>query len=134
MDTPAQALDRELKVALARFQRMRWMLVGVIGVIVVVAIAVGAVLLVRQSGQLNRDQAQLQTDNARLLASCDFYRPLTSLPVTVNPATGKPAEISVAVIAAAREAYAGQGCAGRMPAADSSLVRWAAYYHIPLRQ
>jgi hypothetical protein len=134
MDSPAQSLDQELKVALRRFHRLRWMLTGMIALIIAVAVAAGAVILYSQHSQLTRDQAQLTRDNTRLLSSCDFYRPLTVAPVTVNPATRRPAPLSVAIIAASREAYAGQGCPGPVPPPDPSLLRWAAYYHVHVQR
>lgn len=140
MDTPAQALDKELKVALHRFQRMRWMMVGVAGFAVAIAITVGAVMLVRQSHQLrsdsdqiSRNEEQIADDGERLLASCDFYRSAAPSPVSVDPGTGKAYKLSVSVIIGAREAYLGEGCAGRIPPPDPSLLRWAAYFRIPVR-
>lgn len=114
--------DPDLLQAARRFHRIRWAAVAVLAAIVAAAIAVGAGMLVSQNNQL-------RSDEARLLSACDFYRPLTPLPVSVNPASGKPTELSVSIIAGAREAYIGQGC-GRIPAAAPSVIKWAAYYHI----
>lgn len=69
-----------------------------------------------------------------IASSCDFLRPLTVLPVTVPPTATKPPELSVQVIAGAREQYALQCTPTHIPLLppSPSLVRWAAYYHIPV--
>lgn len=122
MSTSDFAPDPDLLQAARRFHRIRWAAVAALAAIVAAAIAIGADILASQDNQLRRDET-------RLLSSCDFYRPLTPLPVTVNPATGKPTALSVSIIAGAREAYVGQGC-GRIPPAAPSVIKWAAYYHI----
>lgn len=79
------------------------------------------------------NQRLISAQEKAISAACDFWYPLTSLPVTVNAATGKPTPLGVQIIAGARESYAGQ-CAGaghpQMPPPDPTLVKWAAYYHL----
>lgn len=69
--------------------------------------------------------------SGQISAACNFWRPLAPLPVTVVKGTAKPTRVSVTLIAGARDAYARQ-CPGKIPPADPSLVKWAAYYHVPL--
>lgn len=98
------------------------------------------------NGRAEIEQQQIDAD-AKLIAAlqksiasdCDFWYPLTSLPVTVNITTGKPTELSVQIITGARESYAGQ-CTDDgvhrppLPPPDPSLIRWARYYHLPVTQ
>ena len=62
--------DPEFLEAARRFHRIRWASVSVLAGIVAAAIAIGSLTLARQDDQLRHDEA-------RLLSSCDFYRPLT---------------------------------------------------------
>lgn len=82
---------------------------------------------------LAAEQKVVTAQQKAIRAACDFWYPLTGLPVTLNEATGKPTELSVQLIVGARESYAGQCAGGRaiLPA-DPTLVKWAAYYHLPV--
>lgn len=77
-------------------------------------------------------QRAIEAQQKAITSSCDFIRPLTTLPVTVNPQTNTASKLSVQIVAGAREQYAAQ-CTPPEPAlapADPSLVRWAKFYHI----
>jgi hypothetical protein len=66
--------------------------------------------------------------------ACDFWYPLTSLPVTVPAGSRRPTELSVQIIAGAREGYAGQCSPPHrpLPPPDPSFTRWAAFYRVPV--
>lgn len=66
--------------------------------------------------------------------ACDFWYPLTSIPVTSPPGAKKPTKLGVTIIAGARESYKGQCDPPHppLPPPPPSLVRWAAYYHVPV--
>lgn len=110
-------LDESLTRAIGRVHQARWIILAVTGVILVAAVSVLSVMLLR-------DQSELQ-------ASCHFWKPLTTLPVTVAPPAKVPSEVGVNLVVAARIAYQGQEC-GPLPPAAPSLLQWAAYYRIPV--
>lgn len=74
-----------------------------------------------------------QAATRAISTACDFWYPLTTLPVTIVTGQSKPTELSVHIIAGARESYQGQ-CLNDdhppLPPPSPSLVRWAGYYHI----
>lgn len=83
---------------------------------------------------ITRNEAEQAASNG-IAAACDFWQPLTSLPVTINPPAHQPTRVGVQILAGAREGYAGQCHPPRwapMPPAHPSLIRWARYYHIPV--
>jgi hypothetical protein len=109
-------LDDTIRASLRDYQRTRWVTgAGVIAVLCA-AVVVLAVLYIQQG--------------ARLKASCEFWRTLAPLPVTVAQQTGKPSKLGVSIIDGSRAAYEGQGC-GKPPPADPAFARWARYYHLP---
>jgi hypothetical protein len=83
---------------------------------------------------ITRNQAERAATRA-ISAACDFWEPLTSLPVTIPAGSKKPTQLSVKIITGARESYEGQ-CAGDghppLPPPDPSVVKWAALYHLPV--
>lgn len=85
---------------------------------------------------IDAQKKAIEAQNKAISAACDFWYPLTSLPVTTNITTGKPTELSVRIIAGARESYNGQcvNIPGRppLPPADPSVTRWAKIYGIAL--
>lgn len=91
--------------------------------------AAGRALIQTQSIAANHKA--IAAEQKAITAACDFWYPLTSLPITVMPPMTKPNVISVQIIAGARESYAGQ-CAGRapLPPPALSLIKWAKFYHI----
>jgi hypothetical protein len=76
-----------------------------------------------------------QDSQAVIAKACDFWYPLTSLPVTVLRPGGRPSELSVRIIAGARESYDGQ-CRDSerrpLPPPDPSFAKWARVYHVPV--
>jgi hypothetical protein len=75
-----------------------------------------------------------RSSQAVIAKACDFWYPLTSLPVTVLGPGGKPSQLSVRIISGARKSYDGQcrdDLRAPLPPPDPSFVRWARYYHVP---
>lgn len=74
-------------------------------------------------------------EDAIVAKACDFWYPLTNLPVTVIPPSRKASQVSVHIISGARESYAGQ-CSDHglppLPPPDPSFTRWARFYHVPV--
>lgn len=110
-------VDEKLKKNLRLAQRTRWVLVIAVFTLLAGAVVAQTILLLGQQQELN--------------ASCQVWRTLAPLPVSVNPQTGQPTRLSVSIIASARQAYAGQHC-GNLPSADPTVVKWARVFHIPL--
>lgn len=80
--------------------------------------------------------AQRVTDasNQVIAKACDFWYPLTGLPVTTVTGQSHPTKLSIEIITGARESYEGQCNPPHppMPPPDPSLVKWAGFYHIPV--
>lgn len=114
---PVAQLDAAVAQAIRSVHRARWAVL--FAVIAALVIAVG--MLGWQDWQQRQE----------LRASCEFFLPLTTLPVTVVPPAVRPSETGVTLIAGSRAAYAGEGC-GALPPAAPSLVTWARYYRITL--
>ena len=112
---PVSDIDSQLRTALREARRLRGYLLGAVVLLLIAAVVVVAVTAAGQQSELK--------------ASCEFWKPLTSLPVTVVPPLKKPTALSVSLIIASRSAYGGQGC-GKIPPPSPSLVRWAGYYRI----
>lgn len=86
------------------------------------------------AGRAEIEQKVIAAQQKAISAACDFWYPLTALPVTTSITTGRPTALSVHIIAGARESYAGQ-CHSPyppLPPPDPSLTRWAKVYRIPL--
>ena len=81
-------------------------------------------------------QSKLITAQEKAItAACDFWYPLTPLPVTIVTGQTRPTELSVRLISGARESYQGQ-CTNDdkppLPSPDPSFAHWAAFYHLPV--
>lgn len=114
--TTVDAIDEAVRSSLRDYQRTRWAAAAAVVAVLCAAVVVLGVLYIGQG--------------ARLRASCEFWRTLAPLPVTIAQQTGKPSRLGVSIIAESREAYEGQGC-GKPPPADPAFARWARYYHLP---
>ena len=114
---PVAQLDATVAEAIRSVHRARWVIL--FAVIAALVAAVG--LLGWQDWQQHQE----------LRASCEFFQPLTGLPVTVVPPAVRPSKTGVTLIAGSRIAYAGQGC-GTLPPAAPSLAKWAKFYRITL--
>jgi hypothetical protein len=86
------------------------------------------------NGQAAIEAKALAAQQKAISTACDFWYPLTSLPVTIVGGQTRPTELSVRLIAGAREGYNGQ-CHQPdwppMPPPAPSLQRWAKFYHLP---
>lgn len=90
-----------------------------------------------QAQAIAANERAIEAEQKAITAACDFWYPLTSLPVTIVAGQTKPTELSVKIIAGSRESYAGQCLDGGvhrppLPPPDPSLVKWAHYYHLPV--
>lgn len=127
---PVADVDEELRRAIRAAYKDRWA-IGLAAVSLLVgAVVFLGVLAGQQHAQIIQQHAQIVRQEKQLQSSCDFFRPLTPLPVTVPPGK-KPPPLGVQIIAGARTAYAGQEC-GQLPSPSRSLVTWASYYDIPV--
>ena len=111
--TSTAALDNDLRVTVARWMRLRWILTMAVGVLLVVAAIVGGYLINRQQNELT--------------ASCGLYHDLGQLEVKPTPPLHKVGEITVVIVLDARRAFIGQ-CSGTLNPATPSLVYWAGQY------
>lgn len=82
-----------------------------------------------ETSQLKAIVLQQQSE---LHASCKFWKALAGIDVQPPPPAAKPSRLGVSIAADSRIAFLGQSC-GQIPDASSSLIRWAAYYHLPLK-
>lgn len=110
--------DVELLKVINRWHRTRWIAVGILAAILVVAAALGL--------------RQLLVDQSRLAASCDFYRDLAAAPLpTPGGKLPNPSELGVKIVLDARSSWHGQGCPGSLPPPSPALRHWVAFYHLP---
>lgn len=65
-------------------------------------------------------------------ANCAVDHDLAPLPVTAGP-TGKASLLGVEIVADFRGAWHKAGCPGTLARPAPSLIRWARYYHLPIR-
>lgn len=114
---PVADVDRLIRSSLRDYHRARWLTAAGVIAVLCAAVIILAILYAQQDG--------------RLTASCQFWRTLAPLPVTIAEQTGRPSSLGVSIIAESRAAYAGQGC-GKLPPADPSFAKWAKYYHLPV--
>lgn len=81
------------------------------------------------------EQKLINAQQKAITAACDFWYPLTPLPVTIVTGQTKPTELSVRIISGARESYAGQ-CGNDdkppLPPPDPTFAHWANVYHLPV--
>jgi len=109
-----------------------------LAIVVVVLLVSGGTAYAIVSSQHHADTAknQLQAiiaqQQAELHASCKFWKVLASADVQPPPPAPKPSRLGVTIVADSRIAFLGQSC-GQIPDASASLVKWAAYYHLPLK-
>jgi hypothetical protein len=81
---------------------------------------------------IDSQHALIVKQEKELHASCDFWGTLAGIPITTVPPATKPSKLGVSIIVRSRVAYEGQGCR-KLPPADPSVRKWAAYYHLPLQ-
>lgn len=112
---PTADIDAELSHAIKGVHRLRWTGTLVLAVVFVVALAAGALVLVRQQNQLS--------------ASCSLYRDLSALPVKPIPPVRRPSKLGITIVVDSRIAYLGE-CSHDIPSPDPSLVFWAHFYHL----
>lgn len=112
---PVKDIDSELSRAIRGVHRLRWAGTLALAVVVVVALAAGGLVLVRQQSQLK--------------ASCSLYRDLSVLPVKPIPPVKRPSKLGITIVVDSRIAYIGE-CSHDIPAPDPSLVFWARFYHL----
>jgi hypothetical protein len=115
--TPTNQLDRELRAAVARWMRLRWILTWLVAFLLVAATVVGGYLISQQQGELT--------------ASCSLYHDLGQLSVEPTPPLKHVGEVTVVIVLDARRAFTGQ-CTGHLNPATGSLTHWAHYYHLQI--
>lgn len=109
------ALDTDLRVQVARWMRLRWVLTMLVGLLLVAAAIIGGYLINRQQNELT--------------ASCGLYHDLGQLQVKPTPPLRKVGQVTVVIVIDARRAFTGQ-CSGPIDPASPSLNYWARYYHL----
>lgn len=115
-------LDRDLATAVKRLHRVRWILVSIAAAILVVVTVAGGIVVTRLLAEER--------------ASCAAWRAISVAPLPVTPTvrTPQPSRLAVSILDGARVAYQGQACGAPLPPPGPGLVKWAAYYHIPLHR
>jgi hypothetical protein len=108
-------LDDELRVTVARWMRLRWILTMLVAAILVAAAIIGGILLHQQQDELT--------------ASCGLYHDIGQLEVKPTPPLHKVGQVTVVIVIDARKAFIGQ-CAGTLNPATPSLVYWARQYRL----
>lgn len=114
---PVSELDEAIRQVVRRAQRFQ-------AVSVWVGIGLVLTLLLFLSWTAIQQERKLES-------SCDFYRGLTSIPITVGP-TGQASKLAVQIVSGARETFIGQGCPGALPPPSASFVHWAHFYGYPV--
>jgi hypothetical protein len=119
--TPISDLDVDLRVAIKRWHRVRWMLVGVMAFVVIVLTVAVVVLVFRTTA-----------DEQRIESSCEAWRLVGSLPVVVKstPKVPMTSHEGVVLILSAREAFTGQACPGRLPKPSPGFMYLEKLYHL----
>ena len=146
---PVAEIDEDLFDYLKPLHRARWALLTGFGCLLMAVVIILSLLYARDHQQLHDEQllaarqqqlitaqaADLAAEGKRIRASCGFWAGLAGLPATpASPRPGaRPTRTAVVIIAGSRDAYQGQGC-GKLAPPDPSLVRWARFYHIPVRR
>jgi hypothetical protein len=113
--TSTAALDTDLRVAVARWMRLRWLLTMLVGVLLITAAIIGGYLINQQHNELT--------------ASCGLYHDIGQLEVKPTPPLHKVGQISVVIVIDARRAFIGQ-CTGPIDPATPSLTYWARFYQL----
>jgi hypothetical protein len=113
--TSTAALDNDLRLTVARWMRLRWILTLLVAVLLVAAAIVGGFLINRQQNELT--------------ASCGLYHDLGQLEVKPTPPLHKVGQVTVVIVLDARRAFVGQ-CDGTIDPATPSLIYWARQYRL----
>lgn len=108
--------------------RLAWSVI----VLFIISIVIGTGNLLFTTDQVHRLQSASRSLEKQLHADCGWYGHIASLPVTVPPGAKRPTVLSVRLISDSRVAWHARGCPGPVPPPDPSLVKWAAYYHLPI--
>lgn len=111
-------IDTDLTHLISTYHRLRWIALGVLGILVLLIIAAIIAYVLHLRGQVATE--------------CSFFRDLGRLPLTPVPPTDRPSALGVTIVADSHIAAVGLGCS-QVPALSPSEIHWAAYYHIPLR-
>jgi hypothetical protein len=113
---PLKELDADLAAALAGMNRLRWLAVtGVILLLIAAVVYLGVMLAGRE---------------AELAASCAQWKILAATPLNPVPPLTRPSQLGIQIVVASHASYqAGCGPLAPLPA---SVLRWAAFYHLPV--
>ena len=84
-------------------------------------------------GNLLFTAQQVSSVRMQQIAACAFDSDLGTAPVVVVPPATKAGILGVKIISDARVAWHGLGCPGELPAPGPGFVRWATFYHLPIR-
>lgn len=125
---PARSIaetDIEFRKAISGYHKLRWSALGALIALIVIAMALGAIVITHQ-------QDQIRALRKQLAAGCSFFSDLAEAPLVATPPATQPSQLGVTIIVDARMTAQGLGCAN-LGAPSASLKKWATYYHIPLR-
>lgn len=114
---PSDDLAAQLQLAVRQANALRWTLVAAAALLLIAVACAGAVVLIH--------------DEARLQASCQFYRDIATAPLRTTPPAKAPSELGVAIVWHARLAFTGQSCPGSLPPAQRGLEGWVRLYRLP---
>jgi hypothetical protein len=113
---PVRELDADLAGALRGIQRARW--ISVTTVIILLAASVGWL------------GVRLASREAELAASCAQWKVLAATPLNPVPPLTRPSQLGIQIVIASHASYRA-GC-GPLDPLPSSVLRWAAFYHLPV--
>jgi hypothetical protein len=114
-------LDMQLDITLDKLHRGRWALLIIFALVAVASLGTLGV--------------QVHQERNSILALCPFFADISRVPIEplIPRSNVPPLLIVVRVTADSRTAYHNRGCQPPLAPPSKSLIYWAAYYKIPVR-
>jgi hypothetical protein len=109
-------LDSQLKASGRSNRKARLVVISVVAGLLVAAVAVLAVFVGSQQGEIK--------------SGCGFNRQLALLQPAATAPAKQPSQLLVALIVNARVSYVGEGCGTPLPPPSPELRHWASFYHL----